>query len=435
MPWYDRFLPGASAARVEPSFRHGLRAASMDAPVSFDDLTDPALADYLRGGSQSASGVAVTDMSAMQSAVAWRCTHLICGVTATLPADLVTADVDQSHKPAVNHPFREVLRTKPNPWQTPGEFKRMLQAHKLLRGNGYAFKVKSRGAVRGLIPLVPSRMRPIQNDDLSITYHYTQRNGGTADFDQGDIFHLRGLSLDGVTGLSTIAYARETFGLAQAAERAGANLFNNGHFTSGYLKTAQALSENAFERLKTGINEKRGVRAENAAGIQILEEGLEYQASSLSAEDAQWLQTRGFQRGDIGMFFGVPPFLYGDTEKQTSWGTGIQQLNLMFKQYCLADHITAWRETYKRDCLSNPGDDPNLVVHFDWNDFLQADSAAMADYFSKALGQGVPWMRQNEVRGNVHLPPSSEPHADVLPASTITIRQTVDTKEPPPGVV
>jgi HK97 family phage portal protein len=423
MGWLDRFFAApAPMERKEPAFS-GIRAGTMTGPASFDDLSDPALGAYLRGGQASDSGAIIDEHAAMRIGVAWRCVNLICGIVACLPTDLMIREDEERRSPAIGNPFRDVLTVKPNRWQTPGEFKRMMQAHKLLRGNGYAYKVKSRGAVRELIPLMPSRMWPVQNADQSITYQYWTPAGGYVEFSQDETFHLRGLSWDGVRGLSVISYARQAMGLSITTERAASNLFRNGQFTSGYLKTPNRLSDVAFDRLTADINEGRGSFAETAGGIKLLEEGLEYEASSMSAKDAEFLAMRSFQRSDVGMFFGVPPHLYGDTDKSTSWGTGIQQQNIGFLQYCIEDHLCCWRETCKRDCLSMPDIDPRLYVHFDLKGFLRADSQAQAEYFARALGAGgaPAWMTQNEVRSKDDLPPRPEKWASELPQHGVAI--------------
>lgn len=425
MGWFDRLLGARSTeARQEPVFAP--RAMQMEGPVSFDGLEDATLGDYLRGGAPSATGATINEYSAMHIGVANRCVTLISGILATTPADLMLRVNEKARAPAVGNPFRDVLTVKPNHWQTPGEFKRMMQAHKLLRGNGYALKIRSRGAVIGLIPLLPSRMWITQNADLSLTYNYFSPSGGYNEFDQDEIFHLRGLSLDGITGLSVISYAKEAMGLSISTERAGANLYRNGQFTSGFLKSPAKLSDVAYNRLKEDINESRGTYVESAGGIKILEEGLSYEAQSLTAKDAEFLATRGFQRTDVGMFFGVPPHLYGDTDKSTSWGSGIEQQNIGFLQYTMQDHFTAWVETCKRDCLSEKGQDPRLYVHFDLNGFLRADSAGQAAYFSKALGSGggPAWMTQDEVRAKCELEPMGGDAALLPKHGVATVRDT-----------
>lgn len=428
MGWFDRLLgpQRESSARVEPSLGTSIRATLMTGPQSFETLDDPSLAPYLRGGAVSDAGPVINEYSAMHIAVANRCVTLISGILATTPADLMLRKDEKTRETAVDNAFRDVLTVRPNRWQTPGEFKRMLQAHKLLRGNGYAYKVRSRGVVRELIPLLPSRVKPVQNADLSITYQYYSTSGGYQEFSQDEIFHLRGLSWDGICGLSVITYAREAMGLASATEKAGSNLYRNGQFTSGYLKSPKKLSDPAYDRLKADINNSAGVLADGSGGIKILEEGLEFEASSLSAKDAEFIGTRGFQRTDVGMFFGVPPHLYGDVSGSTSWGTGIEQQNIGFLQYTMQDHFTAWIETCKRDCLSEKGIDPRLYVHFDLAGLLRADSAGRSAYFSKALGSGggPAWMTQDEVRSKEDLPPMGGDAAKLPQHGVAVVRDT-----------
>ena len=52
-------------------------------------------------------------------------------------------------------------------------------------------------------------------------------------------------------------------------------------------------------------------------------------------EEAQFLETRKFQVDEIARLFGLPPHLLSHQERQTSWGTGIEQHNLGFNLYTL----------------------------------------------------------------------------------------------------
>jgi HK97 family phage portal protein len=47
----------------------------------------------------------------------------------------------------------------------------------------------------------------------------------------------------------------------------------------------------------------------------------------MTATDAQFLQSRQFQIEEISRWTGVPPHLLMQTEKQTSWGTGVEEQN------------------------------------------------------------------------------------------------------------
>jgi HK97 family phage portal protein len=152
--------------------------------------------------------------------------------------------------------------------------------------------------------------------------------------------------------------------------------------------------------------------------MQILEEGLEFQTTGLTAEDAQLVGLMGLSRTDIGMFYGVPPHLYGDTDKSTSWGTGIEQQNLGFLQYTIQPHLTDWTEVLKRDCLSEKGMDPRLYVHFDLKGFLRADAAGRSAYLARALArrrQALDDAKRSARGGRSAADVSKEPWADQLP--------------------
>ena len=163
----------------------------------------------------------------MSQAVGFRCVMLLSGVVASTPLD-VKRKVGARREDADDHAVAKVERW-PNRWQTPSQFKRMLEAHKLLRGFGVALKVKGAlGDLKELIPLHPDRVTVKQLNDLSLQFEYRHPNGGTQTFRQEQIFYLVGLTLDGVHGVTPITYARETFGSAIAQERHGSNLFRNG---------------------------------------------------------------------------------------------------------------------------------------------------------------------------------------------------------------
>lgn len=383
----------------------------------FENLKDPDLVDYLSGGARTNSGVVVSDQTVLSVATAWRCANIICGVIGSLPKDLMVRESETVRVPAIDSPFRKVLTEKPNNRQTPSQFLKMMQLHKLQRGDAFAMKIVSLGNVVALWPLDPNRMEVIENNDLSLTYRYTRKNGGTVDFTAGEILHNMGPTWDGVRGLPVIRFMAEAVGLNVQVRKAAAKLYKNGQFTSGFLKTEKGLSDQAYDRMVTWRDQKAGVDAADAMKIDILEEGLEYQAQSLSATDAQMVETLGLTKDDIGAFYGVPPHLYGDTEKSTSWGTGIEQQNTAFLQYTIEPHLTDWKEVFKRDCLTGKGIDPRFYVHFDLKGFLRADAATRSAYLARALGAGGsrPWMTQNEARMYEDMPPSKEPYADVLP--------------------
>jgi HK97 family phage portal protein len=366
--------------------------------ASFDlsNMTAEQVRDFLRigGGSmETSSGAHVSESSAMRVAAAWRCMNIISGVMGSLPVDLIRRDSESQRRPAVNHPLRRVLTVKPNQWQTPNEFRRMMQAHLLLRGNAYALKVEGGGRVLGLIPLHPDRVLVDQLDDYTIEYRVSLKDGQYRVLKQGDIFHLRGMSLDGIKGLSVLSHMRESLGIALQSELASARLMKHGQFSTGNYEHPGVLTPEAYARLKSSIDQSGG--ADGAGKAKILEEGMTFKPVSLSAVDMQFLQQRDFQRYDIAMFFGVPPHMLGATEKTTSWGSGIEQQGIGFVTYTLNDWIRIWEEACKRDLIAEREWDTHDVRFFTQG-LMRGDAKARWEAHVKGLQWGV--ISPDEVR-------------------------------------
>ncbi len=343
--------------------------------------------EVLRMGHGTASGAIVTESSAMRVAAAWRCMNIISGSISSLPLDLIRRVDERQRAPAVGHRLRRILTVKPNPWQTPSEFKKMMQAHLLLRGNGYARKVMLGGVLEALIPLHPDRVRATQLDSLAMSYELKKKDGSTITLGQKDIMHLRGMSLDGVTGMSVLSNMRESLGLALQTEQAGARLFKNGMLSGGVITHPGKLSDPARKNLEETLADKNA-GSENAGKWLLAEEGMEFKPVSLSAEDAQWLGARDFQRYDIAMFFGVPPHMIGATEKATSFGSGIEAQGTGFVTYTLNDWIKTWEECIKRDLIPEAEWETH-DARFNVNGLLRGDSKARWDGYVKGLQWGV----------------------------------------------
>jgi len=362
--------------------------------------TSDQLADALRTGGLSVSGASVTPNSAMRVATVYACVRIISGAVATLPLDIKRRVDARTREDASDHSLWRLIRRKPNRWQTPSQFRRMMQAHLLLRGNAFAMKVVSREEVRELIPLHPDRVEREQLADLSIRYTYTRKDGRRVPLQQADVFDLVGLTLDGVNGVSALTYARETIGLSLAMEDHGATTFRNGARVSGVLSHPGRLGKEGVETLRSSLDDFRA-GGEKEGKHLILEEAMTYARIAMTAEDAQWIESRKFSRTDIAMFFGVPPHMIGDTEKSTSWGTGIEQQSIGFVAYTLEDHLTMWEEAINRDLV--PDAEPTMYARFNRAALVKGDIKARWDAYMK--GRQMKVYSANDVRALEDLNP------------------------------
>jgi HK97 family phage portal protein len=306
------------------------------------------------------------------------------------------------------------LKSEPNGWQSGYDFRCLMQMRALVKGNGYARIVRGvglkAGQIQALLPLDPDRVTPYQNDDWSVVYRYSQPSGGDIILQSKDVFHLRGITMDGLNGISLVHQAREAIGLALSAERAVARVFKNGSFIDGVLQTDKTLSDTAYGRLRKSWDE-RYLGADGAGKTAIMEDGLKYQPIAQTPKDAQSLETRKLQIEEVARIFGVPrPLLMVD---ETSWGSGVEALGRFFVQYALNPWFAAWEQAVERSLLIGAEKD-TLTARFDPSALLRGSMADQAGFFSKALGAGgqQPWMTPNEVRAEFDRP--NHPAGDEL---------------------
>ena len=390
----------------EPGDPSGTPVSATGASVMAYNTSDPFLLDFLRDGLEAASGATVSAESAMRNPAFFRAMSLISNSVGMLPVHVLNNETKEKAK---SLPIYKLLHRRPNAWQTAFDFRALMQLRAMTSDRpATALIVRSRQIRTGrdeivrLIPLDPKRMQVKQRPDWSVVYEYQPTEGGLRTYAPEEIFHLRGLSMDGLNGVNLVRQARDAIGLALSAELAAGRLFKNGSFIGGALKHPGKLSEGAFNRLKASLAEKEG--AENAGKNLILEEGMDYAAMAQNAKDAELSGLRKMQVEEIARVTGVPrPLLMVD---ETSWGSGIQALGQFFVQYALNPWFTAWQQAAERSLLTED-EAETYSVEFNADALLKGSTKDQGEFFAKALGAGgsMPWMTQDEVRGFSNLPP------------------------------
>lgn len=359
--------------------------------------------EYQQGGALGP----VTEAQAMRVSAVFACVRLLSDSVAMLPLCLFRKQ-DGKNVCAEDDPTHFVLAVRPNSWQTPYEFKRMLMAHALLKGNFYAKKNMWRGRVTDLIPLNPGLMRVEQEDDGELVYLYHRPNNSVLRYRQKDIFHVRNLCVDGVRGLSTLEAARNSVGVSIKTEQHAASLFSNGVRPSGVLESPDELSDDAYERMRKDFEEKY-VGSENAYRPMILEGGVTWKQMTMTAEDSQFIDQRKYSVAEIARFFGVPPHAIGDIDRGTSWGSGIEQQNVAFLIHTLGPYLVNIEQTCIRDLVPS-SDQTNFVVKFDTSLLTRPDFGTRQTGYQIMKRNGV--VNANEWRKAEGLEPIEGAEAD-----------------------
>ncbi len=213
-----------------------------------------------------------------------------------------------------------------------------------------------------------------------------------------DVLHIPSALLPpgGFIGLNPVEYARGSWALASASEKYGGQFFANSAMPSGVISTAEDLSpEETLEMARDWKQSHGGIG--NAQYPAVLTGGATWQQITMTMDDAQFLQTRDFQRHEIATWFRIPEHRLGFQDRTSSWGTGIEQMEIGYVIGTLRPYLNRI-ETYLSRQLP-----PNQECKFDLRGRLRGDTGQRFAAYMLAFQNG--WMNLDEIRELEDLPP------------------------------
>ncbi len=295
-----------------------LERLGLTSPIGprIDECTSMTYAAVFRSISIIASNIAGLDFGAYRTEAN--------GIKTKVPSFL-----DDPYKPRPDMP----------PILSKFEWHELMMIHLLLHGNFYAEKMKNAaGMVIALNPIHPRCVHVEWDNTYWGGKKYTaygddgkQHVGGAERFIQ-----IMGISLDGLRGISVLSAARLGIGIGLVGDESAYQMFDRGATISGMVtpRDGEELSDDDVTQVKRFIaNSMTG--AENTGDIAVINRRLEFMKWTMSAQDAQFLESRTFQIDEIGRWFGIPSHLLNLSQKSTSWGPGIEQQNIGLARYTL----------------------------------------------------------------------------------------------------
>lgn len=369
---------------------------------------------------QTKAGVSVGPDSALQVSAVFACVRVISETIASLPLKVYERSDDGGKNIVTLHPVVDLIR-KPNTYQTTFEFFETITGHLNLRGNAFCGKSMNKmGQTVELIPLDPSAMEVEVGNSGEIVYKYTDPSGRTKNYSQNLIWHPKGLSSDGIQGLSPIALCREAVGLAAAAETHGSVFFRDGSRSPGIVKIPGRLKEDAQKRVAETL--KTAMTGENRFKLVVFEDGLDWVNTGISNEDSQFLETRQFQVQEIARIFRVPCVLIGHPDSTSTYASA-EQFFLSFVTHCVRPWCERLEQSFNRYIIPEKDQD-RIFVEFSVDGLLRGDIASRFQAY--ATGRQWGFLSVNDIRklenlnpvanGDIYLQPVNMVEAGTPPA-------------------
>jgi HK97 family phage portal protein len=342
-------------------------------------LDGGAVSALLTGGSESASGVFVSEESALSFSAVYACVRVVSEDIAKLPKHTFLK-TPTGKQPDTSHPAFRLLHRRPNPKMSSFAWFQSMQATVLLWGNAYSEIIRDQAARP--VRLVIHHPRTVKVVDLGETVGYIV---GSRPVLAQDMIHISGLGFDGINGKSVISFARDNIGAGLAAENFGAKFYRNGANLGGSLKTPNKLSDTAYNRIRESWAARYG-GLNNAHKTAILEEGLSYESIGIPPNDAQFIETRQFARTEIAAWFRVPPHKIQDLSRSTN--NNIEHQSIEYVADTLLPWVTRWEQELEEKLFSEAEKDTR-IIKFNLNGLLRGDAKTRAEFYSKMFQTGV----------------------------------------------
>ncbi len=333
MGLFDLFRPAAvrvpDAARVEPQITAS-GASEVSSPSQWKGLVGI--------GAPSRAGVMVNEATAISLPATLQALRVLTGVLAMTPLHHYRRS--DAGRVRVDDGLSALMLSRPNSHQSAFQFFELLWGDVLLAGNFYAYVSRDRmGRPVALTRLKPGSVLVAEYFDRAegriLFYDATLPDGSRERFPARDIWHVAGLSRDGINGLNPVSYMRDALGGAIATGNHASRFWAKGGRPATVLQTKHKIGPAEKGQLRDDWTRLYG--SMDGEAVAVLDQELDAKFLTHDMRASQFIETRQFQVVDLARIWGVPPHLIFDLTRSTN--NNIEHQSLEFVIYHLGPHF------------------------------------------------------------------------------------------------
>lgn len=359
------------------------------------DINDKELLKWL---GINVDDVNITGSNSLKQATVFGCLRILSDTVSKLPIKLYKKD--RGIKRQTNHYLEPLLKLRPNPYMSASDFWKCVELQRNIYGNSYvAIDFNSNGKIKGLYPLDSSNMK-IYVDDVGllssenkIWYIYTDNLGHRHKFMSDEILHFKGLTLNGLAGLSVIDELKHLIENGKSSEKYINNFFKNGLQVKGLVQYVGDLNPQAEETFRTEF-ERMSSGLKNAHRIAMLPIGYQFQPIGQKLVDAQFLENTQLTIRQIASVFGVKMHQLNDLDRATH--SNITEQQREFYIDTLQSILTMYEQELVYKLFLNSEILDGLYLKFNVDSILRADIKTRYESYTNAIQNGFKTI--NDVR-------------------------------------
>lgn len=376
-------------------------------------ITDTAAMLQLLGMQPSTAGVMVSPESAMRFGAVYTCIKVLGETVGSLPFQ-VFERTEKGKKLAAKRPEYKLLHDAPNAAMTSIVWREILVAQQQGWGNHYSWiRWANSGRIYDIQPLLPNSTTPKKAKDGTMSYE-VQTASGRQILSADEVLHIPALGWDGVKGISPIGMLRNAIGAGLAAEEFAARFFANDARPGIVIETPFAPNTKKAGEIKDDVDEKFGGLG-NKWKSMTTGPGVKIHTITMPMDDAQFLETRKFQKSEIFGIYRVPPHLGGDLDKATF--SNIEQQDIGFAKHTIRPLNVRIEQEINRK-LFPKGD---YFVEINIDGLLRGDFKSRMEGYAQAVGG--PFLLVDEVRGLENFEPVPGGDRRLIPVNMAPVDQ------------
>jgi len=310
--------------------------------------------------------------------------------TARLPLP-VYEHGEMDRKRRNDHPMARLLK-QPNPGQSGHDLMLWTSSMYDIFGDAFWFKQRAGGDVKGLYPLHPTSMS--DEPDGSWTFDNGKPRARMTGLTDADLVHFKAFHPTSSTwGMSPLEPLRATLENEWSARTATSSFWERSARPDMALSHPGTLSESAQARLKAQMDSVAGGAAKTGVTI-VLEEGMTPQTMTLTAEEAQYIETRKLNREEVCAAYDVPPPVVHILDRAT-FSNITEQMRSMYRD-TMGGRLPAFEAAIEVDLRQAEWGSDDVYAEFLMDEVLRGDFETRQDALNKASHMTIAEKRKVE---------------------------------------
>lgn len=337
----------------------------------------------------------ISGKNSLKEITIYTCIKILSETMSKLPLK-VYQDSEGTRK-AADHYLYPMLKLRPNEYMSASDFWKCVETQRNIYGNAYVWIDRAKvgrkaGTILGLYPLDSSQMeifvdnKGLLNSNNKVWYVYTDNLGKQYKIQSEDLLHFKGLTTNGLSGISPIETLRNTIENAKSSSLFLNNTYKNGMQTAGIVNyvgdlspTAEQVFREKFEQMSSGLK--------NANRVSLLPIGYQYQPLALKLTDAQFLENTNLTIRQITAAYGIKLHQVNDLQKASYASTS--EANREFYTDTLLSILTMYEQELAYKLFTSNELREGYYFKFNADVILRGDIKTRYDSYAIAIQNGI----------------------------------------------